>query len=97
MSDMVENLARAWAEIDGKGERFDKDKAGELDKLDGTYEGYMTEAQMLLWGSGLKDEIDRLRELAFEYINDALETSIANNEPEADIEYHRKNLEGLDD
>lgn len=55
----IEALAEAWASIDGKLERFRDDKAGKLDELDGTFEGYMTEA---------KEMIERLERRGFTII-----------------------------
>jgi hypothetical protein len=45
----VEDMARAWASMDGKVDRFDKGKAEpEFDNTDGTYSGYCVEAREIL-------------------------------------------------
>lgn len=45
----VEDLARAWASIDGKLSRFDLGKASKaFDEEDGTYSGYCVEAREIL-------------------------------------------------
>jgi hypothetical protein len=45
----VEDMARAWASMDGKEDRFDKGKADpEFDNTDGTYSGYCVEAREIL-------------------------------------------------
>lgn len=40
----VEDLARAWASIDGKREDFDREKAS-AEMVTGHYEGYLSEAE----------------------------------------------------
>ena len=45
---VIERLARAWASIDGKAERFDAGKKDpELMSQDGTFEGYIAETEEL--------------------------------------------------
>ncbi|MEP3668988.1 MAG: hypothetical protein ABJN42_19870 [Roseibium sp.] len=56
MSMVQERVARAWAEIDGRADRFDACKSDpEIEDIEGRYEGYMAEAEALLKNSGLKD------------------------------------------
>lgn len=54
--DLVESVARAWASIDGRAERFE---SGKINDHDGHYEGYMAEADELLKRSGVADLIER--------------------------------------
>lgn len=42
----VEDVARAWASVDGKRDEFDRGKSG--DDADGHFDGYMIEAEILL-------------------------------------------------
>jgi hypothetical protein len=45
----IEEIARAWASIDGKAEKFDACKVDPaLEEESGHYEGYVTEATELL-------------------------------------------------
>jgi hypothetical protein len=60
VSGLVEKTARAWASIDGKAVRFDDDKADRLRDMDGTFEGYMSEARELMKRSGLSSTITHL-------------------------------------
>lgn len=63
-SDHVENVARAWASIDGKLAEFEVCKMDpEMGKAHGYYEGYMAEARELLKRSGLSDLIERQHDL----------------------------------
>ena len=63
----VEDMARAWASIDGKRDQFDANKDAE-DYGDGHYEGYLTETEEMLKRAvkyanertnGEQDEADR--------------------------------------
>lgn len=45
----IESIARAWASIDGKLERFDNCKADlSLDDTDGSYSGYIADTEELM-------------------------------------------------
>lgn len=45
----IEAIARAWASIDGKLDRFDKCKANiSFDDTDGTYSGYISDTEELM-------------------------------------------------
>lgn len=45
---LIEAIAASWASIDGKGERYEADKRGELPPVAGWYQGYLCEAEELL-------------------------------------------------
>lgn len=69
---LVTRVARAWASIDGKADRFDACKADPaLDKTDGSYSGYLEDARELLSRSGVADAIAALRGQA-EAVREAL-------------------------
>lgn len=54
MVDWIEEVARAWASIDGKKAHFDACKQDpKLEQVGGYYQGYMADAQELLKRSGL--------------------------------------------
>lgn len=58
--EIVEAFARAWASIDGKGERFDECKENpEAEEHYGYYEGYMADARELLKRAGCKVELKK--------------------------------------
>ena len=53
--EIVENIARAWASIDGKADFFDRGKADpDYDNDMGYYMGYIEETKELLKRSGIK-------------------------------------------
>jgi len=53
-NDRIERVARAWASIDGKTDRFESCKLDPtIEEVDGTYGGYMTEAAELLRRAGI--------------------------------------------
>lgn len=43
----IEDMARAWASLDGKLDRFNHDK-NSPETLDGTYSGYCSEVQQMI-------------------------------------------------
>lgn len=52
---LIENVAKAWASIDGELETYEKSKSDpSLDMTEGTYSGYRAEAKELLKRSGLE-------------------------------------------
>lgn len=54
-TEIVENVARAWASMDGKLEKFEICKADpDIDLTDGYYMGYIADAKELLKRSGLE-------------------------------------------
>ena len=56
--EIVENIARAWASIDGKSTSFDECKANpSLDMTEGYYMGYIVEAKELIERSGIKKHL----------------------------------------
>jgi hypothetical protein len=55
---IIENVARAWASMDGKLDKFHACKADkELDKTQGHYMGYLIDAEELIKRADLFEEI----------------------------------------
>lgn len=61
---LIERVARAWADIDGNAEKFDRNKAEKAGGLvGGNYAGYLAAAEELLERSGLAADIAASRAL----------------------------------
>jgi len=70
--ELVEQVARAWASMDGNADRFDACKADpSLDETEGRYIGYMADAEALMERSGITaqaEENRRLREALYDVV-----------------------------